>query len=107
MLFQENNLFFHLDLFTNVALGISPALRLGDGPCGARRGVRPGGAGGHGKATAARIVRRRTAQGAAIARALVRPAPDPLLDEPFAALGPALRRDMLAPRPRPAGRNAA
>ena len=28
MLFQENNLFFHLDVLTNVALGISPALKL-------------------------------------------------------------------------------
>ena len=30
MLFQENNLFFHLDVYTNVALGISPSLRLGE-----------------------------------------------------------------------------
>ncbi|WP_407798665.1 ATP-binding cassette domain-containing protein, partial [Staphylococcus aureus] len=27
-IFQDNNLFAHLDVFTNVALGISPTLRL-------------------------------------------------------------------------------
>jgi thiamine transport system ATP-binding protein len=95
MLFQENNLFFHLDVFTNVALGISPSLKLGDEDRAALAAAlaRVGLSG---------MERRRPRemsggerQRAAIARALVRRRPILLLDEPFAALGPALRHDML------------
>ena len=31
MIFQDNNSFAHLDVWTNVALGISPSLRLDGG----------------------------------------------------------------------------
>jgi thiamine transport system ATP-binding protein len=95
MVFQDHNTFAHLDLWTNVALGISSRLRLSDNErfevdsalaCTglanlARR--KPGEVSGGER------------QRVAIARALVRDKPILLLDEPFAALGPALRRDML------------
>ena len=95
MVFQEHNLFAHLDVATNVRLGISPALRLT--PADAERVA----------AALARVglegFERRLPgqlsggerQRVALARCLVRDRPVLLLDEPFAALGPALRREML------------
>src|SRR5687767_6863789 len=95
MIFQDNNTFAHLDVRQNVALGISPSLRLqrtdhhriddalqrvGLGGLADRK---PGEVSGGER------------QRIAIARALVREKPVMLLDEPFAALGPALRRGML------------
>ena len=95
MIFQDNNVFAHLTLRQNVALGVSPSLKLdlaqqkrvdaaladvGLAEIGSRK---PGEVSGGER------------QRVAIARALVRDRPVLLLDEPFAALGPALRRDML------------
>ena len=95
MIFQDNNVFAHLDLWSNVALGLAPNLKLNatqreevDAAL-ARVGLsdlrkrKPGEVSGGER------------QRVAIARALVRKRPVLLLDEPFAALGPALRRDML------------
>jgi len=95
MIFQDHNTFAHLDVWQNVALGVSPSLRLGDAGrrsvdealqrvgLGELRHRKPGEVSGGER------------QRIAIARALVREKPVMLLDEPFAALGPALRRDML------------
>jgi len=96
MVFQENNLFGHLDVAANVGLGRSPSLRLTDDD---REDVRSAlarvGLAGKEK----RLPRELSGgerQRVALARVLVRDRPVLLLDEPFASLGPALRRDMLA-----------
>lgn len=96
ILFQDNNLFPHLDVAANVGLGIRPDLRLDAGQrarvarvldrvgLGGFAARRPGQLSG---GQAGRV---------ALARALVRDRPLLLLDEPFAALGPGLRAEMLA-----------
>jgi thiamine transport system ATP-binding protein len=95
MIFQENNSFAHLDVWTNVALGISPRLTLDDaqrkliGSALERVGLTP-----H-KSRKPTELSGGEKQRIAIARALVRDKPILLLDEPFTALGPALRREML------------
>lgn len=96
ILFQDQNLFPHLTIAQNLGLGLRPDLRLspaqqdqvedallkvglqGLGP--RRPGQLSGG----------------QASRAALARALLRARPILVLDEPFAALGPALRQEMLA-----------
>lgn len=95
MMFQENNLFAHLDVAKNVGLGRSPSLRLTDADrvAVAEALERTGLAGKEHRLP--RELSGGERQRVAIARVLVRDRPVLLLDEPFASLGPALRGDML------------
>ena len=95
ILFQDQNLFPHLTIRQNLALGLSPRLSV-DAGAEARIGAvldRVGLAGMGGRRPAELSGGQ---QGrAALARALLRARPMLLLDEPFAALGPALKAEML------------
>ncbi|BBS35769.1 thiamine ABC transporter ATP-binding protein ThiQ [Enterobacter sp. LM3] len=96
MLFQENNLFTHLTVRQNIALGMDPGLKLNDAQrqkleiIAAQMGITdlidrlPGELSGGQR------------QRVALARCLVREQPILLLDEPFSALDPALRQEMLS-----------
>lgn len=96
VLFQDNNLFPHLTVEANLALALDPqrspdraarariAAALDRVGLAGRGGDRPGQLSGGEQGRAA------------LARTLLRPRPVLLLDEPFAALGPGLRADMLA-----------
>jgi thiamine transport system ATP-binding protein len=95
MVFQENNLFAHLDVAANVGLGRSPGLHLtaADRDAVAQALERVGLAGKEKRLP--RELSGGERQRVALARALVRDRPLLLLDEPFASLGPALRDEML------------
>lgn len=95
ILFQDQNLFPHLTLWQNVGLGLDPGLRLSPPDRAKVDGALD-------RVGLAALGRRRPAQvsggeqgRAALARLLLRARPLWLLDEPFAALGPAMRADML------------
>jgi thiamine transport system ATP-binding protein len=95
MLFQDNNLFPHLSITQNVGLGLRGDLRLtADERAKVESALfrvgladmadrKPGSLSGGQQSRAA------------LARVLVQARPLVLLDEPFAALGPALRTEML------------
>ncbi len=95
MVFQENNLFAHLDVRANVSLGRSPALKLSEADHLAVQNAidRVELTGKENRKPEALSGGER--QRIAIARALVRDKPVLLLDEAFASLGPALRQQML------------
>lgn len=95
MIFQDHNVFAHLSVWDNVALGIAPSLKLSAEEMAqvdaalSRVGLsqyakrKPGNISGGER------------QRVALARVLVRKRKILLLDEPFAALDPGLRHDML------------
>ncbi len=95
MVFQQHNLFPHLDLYTNVALGINPSLKLS--------GMQQDEVSDAIKKLALSGLEKRKPgqlsggqrQRVALARALVRHHKVLLLDEPFGALGPALRQELI------------
>lgn len=95
MLFQDNNLFPHLTVQQNVGLGLRPNLRLSD-PDHARieAAIERVGLAGMAARRPSELSGGQQSR-AALARILVQDKPLILLDEPFAALGPALRQDML------------
>lgn len=96
ILFQDQNLFPHLTVAQNLGLGLRPDLRLSKAERDRveealeRTGLAGLGARRPGQLSGGQASR------AALARALLRARPILMLDEPFAALGPALRAEMLA-----------
>ncbi|MBW6424030.1 ATP-binding cassette domain-containing protein [Rhizobium sp. XQZ8] len=94
LVFQDNNLFAHLDLFTNIGLGISPSLKLSpEDRKSISQALERVGLGGFEKRMPGTLSGGER-QRSAFARALVRKKPVLLMDEPFAALDPGLRLSM-------------
>jgi len=93
-IFQDHNLFAHLDVATNVGIGISPQLKLSSGDHDAvRDALASVGLSGFEKRLP-QALSGGERQRVAFARALVRHRPLLLLDEPFASLDEQLRREM-------------
>ncbi|HEI9810411.1 thiamine ABC transporter ATP-binding protein ThiQ [Serratia nematodiphila] len=95
MLFQENNLFAHLTVAQNIGLGLDPGLRLTEQQRQQREHIaRQVGLEEHLERLPSQLSGGQR-QRAALARCLIRQRPILLLDEPFSALDPALRNEML------------
>lgn len=95
MIFQENNLFAHMNVVQNVGLGIAPNLRLSDEHHAIiDRALDDVGLGQFASRLPAQLSGGER-QRVALARVLVRHKPVLLLDEAFASLGPGLRGEML------------
>ncbi|MEP2533011.1 thiamine ABC transporter ATP-binding protein [Shimia sp.] len=95
MLFQDNNLFPHMSAAQNVGLGLRPDLRLNaDQQAQVTRALDQVGLGGFEDRKPGALSGGQQSR-VALARVLVQDRPLVLLDEPFAALGPALKVEML------------
>ncbi|MGB2202025.1 MAG: ATP-binding cassette domain-containing protein [Pseudooceanicola atlanticus] len=95
MLFQDANLFPHLDVARNVGLGLRPDLRLTrEDRAKVDEALERVGLGGFQTRKPGSLSGGQQSR-AALARALVMRRPVLMLDEPFSALGPAMRTEML------------
>lgn len=96
MLFQDNNLFPHLTALQNVVLALRPTLRPGpEERARAEAALARVGLEGLGGRRPSQLSGGQQGR-AALARLLLQERPLVLMDEPFAALGPALKAEMLA-----------
>ena len=96
ILFQDNNLFPHLTVSQNVGLALRASLRLTrDEPRRVDEMLASVGLSGMGARKPAALSGGQQSR-AALARLLLQDRPVILLDEPFAALGPGLKQEMLA-----------
>jgi thiamine transport system ATP-binding protein len=95
ILFQDNNLFPHMSVHQNVGLGLSSALKLSkDKELEIDRALERVGLAGFQNRKPAELSGGQQSR-VALARVMVQRKPIILLDEPFAALGPALKVEML------------
>lgn len=95
ILFQDNNLFPHLTITANLALALTMKRPTEQQRSVIDRALRDVGLDGMGPRKPAELSGGQQGR-AALARVLLQDRPLMLLDEPFAALGPALRAEMLA-----------
>lgn len=96
MVFQDNNLFPHLTVAQNVGLGLRPDLKLSaDQSARVDHALNRVGLEGFEDRKPAQLSGGQIAR-VALARVLLRERPLMLLDEPFGALGPALKSEMLS-----------
>lgn len=94
ILFQDGNLFPHLSVFDNVAIGIEPGLKLHwEDQARVAEALEAVGLKDFGRRRPADLSGGQRAR-VALARMLLRDRPVALLDEPFAALDPGLRAEM-------------
>jgi len=95
LLFQDHNLFPHLSIADNVALGLSPRLKLDqNGRNRVTASLATVGLSGFGSRKPGALSGGQQSR-AALARILLMSRPVVLMDEPFSALGPAMRNEML------------